>query len=163
MTDNVVITRIFDAPRELVYKAWTDPELIRQWHGPEGFTAPHVQVDMRVGGRMLYCWLSPEGDEFWSGGVVREMEPPSRLVMTDYFADKDGNKVSPQVFGMGPDFPEESLVTLLFEALPDGKTKLTLEHSVPLDIANTVQMVEGWESSLDKLDQIVQQAKAAMA
>src|SRR3990172_11935266 len=65
----LVIERIFDAPRELVWRAWTDPERVMRWWGPKGFTAPACQVDIRVGGTYLWCMRSPEGQHLWSTGV----------------------------------------------------------------------------------------------
>lgn len=79
----LVIKRIFDAPRELVWDAWTEPEQIMRWWGPKGFSAPVAKIDLRVGGAYLNCMRSPEGKDFWSKGVFREIVAPERLVMTD--------------------------------------------------------------------------------
>jgi len=86
----LVITRVFDAPRELVWKAWIDPERVRRWWGPKNFTAPVCKIDLRVGGAYLYCMRSPEGKDYWSRGVYREIVPPERIVCTDSFADEKG-------------------------------------------------------------------------
>ncbi len=70
--DKIIITRIFDAPRDLVWKAWTTPELVKEWWGPKDFTAPSIQMDFRVGGKYLFCMHGPKGTEFdkdfWSAG-----------------------------------------------------------------------------------------------
>jgi len=71
----LVITRVFDAPRELVWKAWTDPDQVARWWGPKGFTAPACKMDLRVGGEYLNYMRSPEGQDFWSKGVFREVVP----------------------------------------------------------------------------------------
>jgi uncharacterized protein YndB with AHSA1/START domain len=71
----LVITRIFDAPREKVWKAWTDPERVKRWWGPKDFTAPVIKIDLRVGGKYLYCMRSPEVKDFWSGGIFQEVVP----------------------------------------------------------------------------------------
>ncbi len=89
----LVITRIFDAPRELVWQAWTDPKQLVKWWGPKNFTAPVAKIDLRVGGKYLYCMRSPESQDYWSTGTYREVVPPERLVCTDSFADADGNVV----------------------------------------------------------------------
>jgi len=86
--NEITITRIFDAPRELVFKAWTDPDLVRQWWGPKGFTSPVARIDLRVGGEYFNCMRSPEGKDYWSKGVFREIVAPARLVMTDSFAHR---------------------------------------------------------------------------
>ena len=73
--ERMVITRIFDAPRELVWKAWTDPKYVMQWWGPKGFTAPVCQMDFRVGGKFLCCMKTPDGQEFWNAGEYHEIVP----------------------------------------------------------------------------------------
>ena len=123
----LVITRIFDAPSELVWKAWTDPERVMRWWGPKGFTAPFCKIDFRVGGVYLYCMRSPEGKDYWNTGVYREIVPLERIVCTDSFADEKGNVVPATHYGMSADLPLELLVTVTFEE-HEGKTKLTLRH-----------------------------------
>jgi uncharacterized protein YndB with AHSA1/START domain len=145
----LVITRIFDAPRELVWQAWTDPKQIVKWWGPKNFTAPVAKIDLRVGGKYLYCMRSPEGQDYWSTGIYREVVPPERLVCTDSFADADGNVVSGSHYGMGEDFPLEMQVTITFEDI-DGKTKMTLKH-VGLPESMSDMTSTGWNESFDKL------------
>jgi hypothetical protein len=70
----IVTTRVFGAPRELVWKAWTEPERLMRWRGPKYFTSPACEIDLRVGGKYLFCVRSPEGQEFWSAGVYCEFE-----------------------------------------------------------------------------------------
>src|SRR2546426_2253062 len=64
------IVRVFDAPRERVWKAWTDPEQVKSWWGPRSFTAPFAKIDLRVGGKYLYCMRSPDGKDYWSTGSI---------------------------------------------------------------------------------------------
>jgi uncharacterized protein YndB with AHSA1/START domain len=111
----LVVTRVFDAPRELVFRVWTEPERVRRWWGPEGFTMPYCDIDLRPGGIFLRCMRSPEGQDFWVTGVFREIVAPERLVITDSFADAEGNVVPPAPYGVGPDMPLERLVTVTFE------------------------------------------------
>jgi uncharacterized protein YndB with AHSA1/START domain len=146
----LVITRIFDAPRDLVWKAWTDPEHFKRWWGPKGFTSPFCKIDLRVGGKYLNCMRSPEGQDFWTTGVYREIVPLERIVYTDSFADQEGNVVPATHYGMSPDFPRERLVTVTFEDY-DGKTKMTLKH-VGLPVGEMSELTEaGWNESFDKL------------
>ena len=77
----LTITRIFDAPRDLVWKAWTDPEYYKKWWGPTYFTAPISKIDLRVGGKYLSCMRGPDGKDYWSTGVYREIVPLERLVI----------------------------------------------------------------------------------
>lgn len=146
----LVITRVFDAPRELVWKTWTEPERVKLWWGPGGFTAPVCRSDFRVGGIYLYCMRSPLGKDYWSTGVFREIVYPERIVATDSFADKQGHIVPASFYGMNPAYPLEMLVSVTFEEL-DGRTRLTLKHAglpAGLDRAGAR---EGWSQSLDKL------------
>ncbi|PKN31836.1 MAG: ATPase, partial [Deltaproteobacteria bacterium HGW-Deltaproteobacteria-20] len=122
------IQRIFAASRDRVWKAWTDPELIAQWWGPKGFTAPVIRVDLREGGRYLYAMRSPDGQDFWSTGEYREIAPAERLVVTDSFADAEGNVVPASAYGMTGDWPRELLVTVTFEE-HGGGTKVTLREA----------------------------------
>lgn len=153
----LTITRVFDAPREFVWKAWTEPERVKRWWGPKGFTSPVIKIDLRVGGEYLSCMRSPEGQDFWSKGIFREIVAPERLVMTNSFADKEGNTVPASYYGMSGDWPLEMLVTVMFEE-QEGKTKLTLKHSGIEGISDTDRdnMEQGWSQSFDKLAEYVE-------
>jgi uncharacterized protein YndB with AHSA1/START domain len=107
-------------------------------------------VDLRVGGKYLFCMRSPEGQDYWSTGVYREIVPPERLVFTDSFADPDGNVVPATYYGMGDDLPLEMLVTLTFEDHKGG-TGLTLKHE-GFPVSEHREMAGmGWNQSFDKL------------
>ena len=148
--DELTITRIFDAPREKVWQAWTSPEEIKKWWGPKYFTAPVSKIDLRVGGKYLSCMRGPDGKDYWSTGVYRELVPMERIVVTDSFADEKGNVVPASHYGMTGDFPLELLVTVTFEEL-GNKTKMVLRHEgIPLGMMR--EMTEtGWSESFDKL------------
>ncbi len=157
-THDIVITRIFNAPRERVWAAWTDPREVQKWWGPKDFTSPGANVDFRVGGKYLYCMRGPAGSgwdkDMWSGGEYKEIIPMEKIVSTDYFSDEKGNKVSPKDFGMPGEWPEEMVVTVTFEDAGDGKTKLTLVHKGhPEEMANDA--TQGWNQSLDKFEAIL--------
>jgi uncharacterized protein YndB with AHSA1/START domain len=144
------ITRIFDVPRELLWKAWTDPGLFMRWWGPKNFTSPVSRMDLRVGGSYLNCMRSPEGQEYWSTGVYREIVPAERMVLTDSFSDEKGNVVPASHYGMAGEWPLELLVTVTFEET-GGKTKMILRHEgVPAGIMRE-QTEAGWNESFDKL------------
>jgi len=149
-TRELVITRVFDAPRELVWKAWTDPEHVVRWWGPKNYTSPVCKIDFRVGGKYLFCMRSPEGKDFWSTGTYREIIPPEKIVVTDSFADSEGNVVPASEYGMS-EMPLELQVTVTFEDLGDGKTKMTLRH-VGFPEGEMSEMAgAGWNESFDKL------------
>ncbi len=148
--EELVITRVFDAPRDLVFKAWTDPVQLMRWWGPKHFTTPVVTVDLRVGGVFHYCMRSPEGQDFWGIGVYREIVPPERIVYTDSFADAHGKPVPPSHYGMGADHPAETLVTVTFVE-HEGKTELTLRHTIPEPSEVRAGAQQGWTEMLERL------------
>ena len=147
---DLFIIRIFEAPRERMWKAWTHPDLMKRWWGPKGFTSPYCKIDFRVGGKFLNCIRSPEGKEYWSTGVYREIVPLERIVCTDSFADEKGNVVPATQYGMSADIHLEMLVTVTFEE-HEGKTTLTLQHvGIPAGAERDGACL-GWNQSLDKL------------
>ncbi len=154
----IVLLRTFDAPRELMWKAWTDSERLKRWWGPKGFTAPVFKIDLRVGGEYLNCMRSPDGKDFWSKGVYREIIAPERLVMTDSFADEKGNTVPASYYGMNKDFPLEMLITVILEE-QDGKTKLTLRHLGLPSGEDSEGAKQGWSESYDKLAEYLEKEK----
>ena len=148
--NELIITRIFDAPSELVWRAWTNPEMMKKWWGPKIFTAPTIKIDFRVGGKYLYCMRDPEGKNYWSTGIYREIVPMKKIVATDSFADEKGNVVSASYYGMQSDFPMEMTVIIAFEE-QKGKTKMTLRH-VGMPTGQMEEMAgQSWNESFDKL------------
>ena len=152
------ITKVFDAPRELVWQMWTVPEYAMKWWGPKGFSAPSIKIDLRVGGQYIFAMQGPAGSEWdkvmYSAGKYLEIVPMEKLVVTDYFSDEEGNMIDAAKYGMDPNFPAENIATVLFEE-EAGKTKLTIlynpESEAALEAMIKSQMKEGWESSLEKL------------
>ncbi len=155
--NEITIARVLDAPRERVWKAWTEPEQTMRWWGPKGFTASVSQIDLRVGGRYLNCMRSPDGKDFWSTGIFQEIVAPEKLVMTDSFADEHGQVVPATYYGMSPDTPLEMLITVTFEELKGNRTRLTLRHSGirGISAADMEGMQQGWNESFDKLARIL--------
>ncbi|HWF03994.1 MAG TPA: SRPBCC domain-containing protein [Candidatus Angelobacter sp.] len=148
--NEIVVTRVFDAPRELVWKAWTDPERMKLWWGPAVFTAPVCKIDLRVGGKYLFCMRSPQGQDYWNTGVYREIVPPSRLVYIDNFADEQGNIVPASHYGLPDDWPAQIMVTVTLEE-ENGKTKMTVrQQGVPSGMMSEMTS-QGWNGSFDKL------------
>lgn len=131
---DLTITRVFDAPRELVYAAWTEPDHVASWFGPQGFTCSAVTVDPRPGGRWRACIHSPEGEDHWMHGVYREVSAPERLAFT-FAWEAQG---------------QETLVTIGFADL-GGKTEMTFTQTgFPTD-AERDGHEEGWLSSFEDL------------
>ncbi len=157
----ITIERVFNAPKELVYKAWTNEELAKMWWGPEGFTAPSIKMDLRVGGKYVFAIHGPEGSEWdkdmYSAGVYKEIVPNEKLVVTDYFSDEQGNVMEPAEQGQDPNFPKEMTVTVLFEDIEEGKSKLSIIYDRPESEEQFQAMLksgmkEGWNSSLNKME-----------
>jgi uncharacterized protein YndB with AHSA1/START domain len=146
----LVIERIFDAPVEMVWRAWTQPEHFKRWWGPKGYSSPAAEIDLRVGGKFLAAMRSPEGQDIWSTGLYREIVPLKRLVTTDSFADENGNVVPASHYAIDADMPLEMLVTVTFEDL-GGRTKLTLRHEGLPAGEMGEGAAQGWNESLDKL------------
>ena len=125
---DLVITRVFDAPIELVWKAWTDPEQVMRWWGPKGFTSPSCKMDFREGGKFIFCMRAPKdfqgGQDFYTAGVYKKIVPMKLIEFSQGLADKDGNRVDPTTMGMPPDFPKEIPSALAFKRVGNN-TELT--------------------------------------
>ncbi len=143
----LVITRIFDAPRNLVFKAWTEPERQVQWLGPRGFTGKILQSAKRSGDAYRYYMRDPQGGDHWQQGIVRELIEPERLVFTYAWANEQGHPTRP-----------ETIVTLTFEDV-GGKTRLTLRQGIFESVSARDDHRGGWNSSLDRLGEYVAAAR----
>lgn len=159
----IEITRTFDASREQVWHVWTNPEFIRRWWGPEGFTCPDAKEDFRVGGKYLRSMRDPDGKVTWATGTYREIVNGQKIVATDSFSDPDGNVISAKEAGMpgDADWPMELLITTHFEEVSPTQTRLHLRHEgVPTEMFE--DCVQGWNSILDKFALLVsERAQAA--
>jgi uncharacterized protein YndB with AHSA1/START domain len=153
--ERMTITRIFDAPRELVWKAWTEPEYIMQWWGPAGFTSPVCHMDFRVGGKSVCCMKSPDGQEFWNAIEYHEIVPPEKIVSSMYFSDSKGNKLEPEEYGIEHESIEGAFDVTLFEDLGNGQTKLTHIGNEPMESAKNSGQLEGWKQILDKIAAVI--------
>jgi uncharacterized protein YndB with AHSA1/START domain len=149
----VVITRIFDAPRALVFKAWTDPAHVAQWWGPKDFTNPVCEMDVRPGGVLRIVMRAPDGAEYPMTGVFREIVPPERLVFTNLAIDRQGKVLL------------EGLTIVTFADHAGGKTKLTVESRAVARVDYATRMLEGmeagWTQSIDRLGEHVMRMRAA--
>jgi uncharacterized protein YndB with AHSA1/START domain len=145
----IIISRVFDAPRELVFAAWTDPGHVERWWGPRGYTSSACEIDLRPGGIFGLEMRGPDGAIYPCKGVFREIVRPERIV---YIA-QTGHE-----HPCGAGLPPRSIVTITF-AEQDGKTTLTiqtrLQSSADRDAAQNAGYVPGWESSLERLAQFL--------
>ena len=142
----IAITRVFDAPRALVWQAWTDPKMMAQWFGPRGFTSSVPELDLRVGGALRIVMHGPAGNDYPMKGVFTEVKPPERLVFTNIALDNDGNHL----------LEGETAVTLSEQS---GKTTIhVVSHMVgrvPMAPQMLAGMEAGWTQSIDRLEELV--------
>ena len=142
----LVVTRVFNAPRALVFKAWTDPAMILKWMGPRSHPAVHVEQDVREGGAWRIC-LRPKdgGRDLWQGGIYHEVSAPERLIFSFAWDQEDGSK------GL------ETLVSITL-AEHQGKTTMTFRQSVFDTTSRRDSHRGGWTSSFDRLEETLAQA-----
>lgn len=151
LQNEIVINRVFNLPVSVVWLAWTDAEYFKKWWGPRGFTCPSSKMEARVGGKYLNCMRGPDGKEYWSTGVVKELIPERKLVVTDSFSDDKGNIKPASEYGMPGDWPKELLITVYLEEA-DGATKMKLKHQgIPGEMRE--DCIKGWNESFQKLEE----------
>jgi len=150
-----VISRVFDAPREMVWKAFTDPGHMKHWWGPKGCTVQAAKMDLRPGGSYHYCMRTPDGRDMWGKFVYREIIAPERIVLINSFSDENGGLTR---HPMSPTWPLEMLSVFTF-AEDQGKTMLTIQWS-PWNAKEEERktfdqgrssMQQGWGGTLDQL------------
>jgi uncharacterized protein YndB with AHSA1/START domain len=140
--------RVLRAPRSLVFKALTEPDQLAKWWGPNGFTAPSVEIDLRVGGAYRIAMQPPEGDLFYLAGEFREVDPPARLVYTFRWEDPD------------PD-DRETMVTLSLENLGES-TELAFAQGTFAAERRRALHEEGWTDCLDRLQELMMASGASV-
>lgn len=150
------LTRLFNAPREAVWKAWTDPDRLRQWWGPKGFRWVKADLDFRPGGIFHYCLRSPSGGEMWGKFRYHEITPPERMVFIVTFSNPEGGTTRHPI---NATWPLEVMHTLIL-AEQKGRTTLTLTglpHNANEEERHTFQkghlsMQQGFRGTLDQLE-----------
>ena len=133
----LVITRIFDAPRDEVFRAWTELDRVARWWGPQGFVTTYCDMDIRPGGTFRVCMRSPQGAEHWKRGVYREVVAPERLVFTFAWEDAEGKP------------GHQTLVTVTFVER-GGRTELTLRQAIFETVTARDDHRRGWTSTLQR-------------
>jgi len=150
-----VISRTFDAPRELVWKAWSERARLMAWFAPKGFTMPAAKLDFRPGGMFHYCMAAPNGNEMWGKFVYREIVAPEKIVLVNSFSDEDGGITR---HPMSATWPLEMLSTFTLSER-NGKTTATVEwipHNPTDEERKTFDaahdgMKQGWSGTFDQL------------
>ena len=148
--DAVVIERSFEAPVDLIWQMWTDPEHFRAWYGPDGASIPVAKMDVRVGGTRLVCMelQTPDGPmQMWFTGEYREVIENERLVYTESISDANGNVVAPSDVGMPEAHPVTTEVRVELQDV-GGRTRMMMTHAgIPGDSPGAA----GWAMAFDKL------------
>jgi uncharacterized protein YndB with AHSA1/START domain len=151
---NVVVTRVFDAPIEQVWRAWVDPEYVMRWWGPHGFTCPVAKMDFREGGASLVCMRAPQeygGQDMYSTWTYTKIVPNERIEYVFNFSDQDGHKLTPAQVGLPAGIPEDGHHVVVFKDLGDNRTEMTMtEHGYTSDQARDISKA-GLEECLDKM------------
>jgi len=153
MAKQVEVTRTFNAPVEMVWKVWTEPELVKRWWGPKHFTSPVARLDFREGGKSIVSMLAPKemgGQEHYSVWEYTKIIPLEIIEFIQCLSDSEGNKIDPVKVGMPPDFPADIKTVVTFRAVADSKTEMTVtEYAEFGSISNFAQI--GLEQSIEKM------------
>lgn len=156
-THKVEVTRLFDAPVEEVWRAWSEPAYIRQWWGPTGFTCPRAEIDFREGGTSLVVMRAPEeygGQEIYNTWTYRKIDPHQRIELMSHFTDKGRAKLDPAELGMPPGIPKEVPHVIAFKELDGNRTEMTVtEYGYALEETRDLSKM-GMEQCLDKMAMI---------
>ena len=142
----LIIDRVFDAPRELVWKAWTDPEMMKIWSAPRGFTIPRSDGELRINGQWHATMFKPDGEQLNLGGKFLVIKEPERLVFTHVWMDENGNPTSP-----------ESIVTVTLTQR-GSKTEMNFRQTGFDSVGSRDGHSEGWTECFDKLDEMLSAA-----
>jgi uncharacterized protein YndB with AHSA1/START domain len=140
----LTIKRIFDAPREVVFTAWTKPDFITRWWGPNDFTLPFCEMDFRVGGDYKYCMRAPDGSDHWVWGKYREIIAPEKIAFTWHRGDKDGGNIT----------TDSTIVDLTFLD-SDGRTEFTLRQGVFETQKECDEHYGGWSECMVRLAEFI--------
>jgi uncharacterized protein YndB with AHSA1/START domain len=153
MKEDLVVTRILNAPLELVWKAWTEPERVMRWWGPKYYTSPSCKIDLRAGGKYIFAMRAPAeqgGQDSYTAGVYKRIVPMELLEFTQGLSDQDGNPIDPASIGMPPDFPKEIRTVVTFKAIGE-MTELTVTEYGWTPGQMYVYSLAGMHQSIDKL------------
>jgi len=153
-SEELLITHLFDAPRELVFKAWTDPEQLKHWYAPDGCTIDFKSIEVKAGGEFHSCIHDPVHGDCWIKGVYQEVVPPEKLVFTMELSNEQGVLVTANEAGKSEDWPQAIITTVTFTPIGE-QTKLTLHQTVAEAEAKKTGAYQSWFSMFDRLNAIL--------
>jgi uncharacterized protein YndB with AHSA1/START domain len=151
---NLVVMYVFDAPIERVWEAWTDPEQVMKWWGPDCFTCPSAKIDFREGGKSVVCMRAPAsfgGQDMYSSWTYQKIVPLESIEFVQNMADKDGATVDPETLGLPPDFPRDQRNLVTFKSAGAGKSemKVTQFDWTPGPMLELAE--KGWKQCMGKM------------
>jgi len=145
------ITHLFDAPREIVFRAWTDPEQLIQWYAPDGCSIEFKAIDVREGGYFHFCIHDPVHGPCWVKGIYLEIIPDQKLVLTMVMSNETGDSVSSIKAGKTEDWPEEQITTVTFDSI-GIQTKVAIHQTVSEEEAKKTGAYQSWIKMFNKLN-----------
>lgn len=146
----LLITHLFDAPREVVFKAWTDPEHLKHWYAPDGCTIEFKSIEAKQGGEFHSCIHDPIHGDCWIKGTYHEVAFPEKLVLSMVLSNEQGDHVNALNAGKPEDWPEAIITTVTFTPIGD-QTKVTLHQTVAEEEAKKTGAYQSWFSMFDRL------------
>lgn len=150
----LLITHLFDAPRETVFHAWTDPDQLKHWYAPDGCTIEFKTIEVKVNGSFHSCIYDPVHGECWIKGIYKVVEFPEKLVFSMILSNAQGDDVRAAAAGKPEDWPEELLTTVTLTAI--GKqTKLTIHQTVSEEEAKQTGAYQSWIKMFNKLNALI--------
>lgn len=159
---DMIMTRVFDAPVDKVWKAWKDPDWVMRWWGPKFFTSPYCKMDFREGGTTVVCMRAPKefgGMDMYNSWTYKKIVPMEFIEYHFDWVDKDGNKIEPSSLGLPPNMPKDMKHTVVFKDLGNGKTEMTISE-FGYDTKELVELSKsGMAECLDKMAAIFVSSK----
>jgi uncharacterized protein YndB with AHSA1/START domain len=156
--NELFITHLFDAPQELVFRAWTDPEQLKHWYAPDLCTIEFKAIEIKTGGHFHSCIHDPVHGECWIIGTYLEVLSPEKLVFTMVLSDENGRTASSLEAGKPEDWPTEILTTVIFKPV-GGQTKVTIHQTVSEEEAKKTGAYQSWIKMFNKLNLMLDPVK----
>ena len=131
MKQEIIVTRIFDAPVEAVWKCWTEPEFLMQWWGPDRFTSPKADINFQENKFSVVCMRAPVefgGQDFYNVWLFKKIVPYERIEYIQNLSDENGNLIDPVTMNLPSDFPKDTETTVTFKNLGKDKTEITFRE-----------------------------------
>ncbi|MEO6406866.1 MAG: SRPBCC domain-containing protein [Ferruginibacter sp.] len=157
MTKQIEVSKTFNASIEMVWKIWTDPDLVKRWWGPEHFTSSVAKIDFMEGGRSIVNMIAPKamgGQVYYSSWLYVKIVPLEVIEFIQMLCDKNGERIEPKSVGMPADFPPEVRTVVIFKMIEKSKTAMTVtEYAEFGSISNFAQL--GLEQSMEKMERLI--------